>query len=130
MSRIDAIGPDVELIKDRVMVTLEWIGEGWSGDYQEDDPDDDPLLRFTVYEQYESGRGWDQVDDASYCTSLIADQLTPADKNLVLEYLMSQVYDQVRDGKSIKRLCENLSWIDRDTVEYLRLEKERSHAAD
>ena len=78
MSRVDNIGPDVELIRDSIKVELEWIGEGWDGDYQEDDPEDDPLLRFTFYRKDAMAiAGWDQIDDTSYCTQLIADKVSP-----------------------------------------------------
>lgn len=57
----------------REIIKVEWehIGEGWSGDYNPDDPNDEPLLRFTVYirgvwPEFE----WEQLEDASYCTQM------------------------------------------------------------
>ena len=52
-------------------IALQWeyLGEGFSGDYQDDDPDDRPLLRATIYYKGE------QVDDASFCT--LATTVTP-----------------------------------------------------
>lgn len=43
---------------------LEWEhhGEGYSGDYDDEDPDDDPLLRADLYYKNE------MLTDGSYCT--------------------------------------------------------------
>lgn len=37
----------------KVKVVIEWIGEGIDGDYDEEDPDDEPLCRFSVYRRYD-----------------------------------------------------------------------------
>ena len=50
---------------------VDWIyiGEGLSGDWNPNNPNDIPLLRFDVY--YLSGEDqWDMVDDGSYCTNM------------------------------------------------------------
>ena len=100
---------DIELIRGNVKVELENIGEGWSGDYDPDDPDDEPLLRFTVSKKDADGE-WQQVDDASYCTQIRADTPEPRLRE-ILNYLMDEVGDSVESGSSIKRRCEWLSWI-------------------
>ncbi len=76
----------------KVKVVIEWIGEGIDGDYDEEDPDDEPLCRFSVYRRYDRDErmdphflddhtpwgeydideGWRAVADASYCTQLKA----------------------------------------------------------
>ena len=63
----------------------EWndIGEGLSGDYDPNDPDDRRLLRFDVYERV-AGQWW-PVDGGSYCTGLPVD--TP--------------YEQLADGLTV-----------------------------
>ena len=49
-------------------VELHWdCYEGVCGDYNEDDPTDEPLLRFDVLYNGE------QLEDSSYCTNLRAD---------------------------------------------------------
>ena len=97
-----------ELIRDTVRVELEDIGEGYNGDYDPDDPNDTPLLRFTV-SKHEDGE-WYQIDDASYCTQLPV-SITEEQANSVLNFIMNEVYDAVIGGNSIKRRCELLSWI-------------------
>jgi len=39
-------------------VIIEWVelGEGWSGDYNSDDPEDEELLRFDAYIETTSGK--------------------------------------------------------------------------
>lgn len=116
----------MELIRGRVRVTLEWVGEGFDGDYDATDPNDQKLLRFEVDYQpthraereqlerhwvIEHGySSWTPARDASYCTQLPA-SLTEAEQRRVLEYLMDEVYEPLMGGHGIKKLCERLSWI-------------------
>lgn len=93
----------------KVKVSFSNLGEGYSGDYDEDDPQDVNLLRFDVYRKIHA-RTWEFVDDASYCT------LMPAGTNMAilkeaLRHIMDFVEDSVTDGYSIKKVCERLSWI-------------------
>jgi hypothetical protein len=110
---------------DTVQVTLEWIGEGFSGDYDPDDPDDLPLLRYSVYRRYrdneeypegifdldalEDGE-WMACNNASYCTQL---KVTD-DRTMLLEAanrLVAHISQGVIDKARQKRLYEYLSWI-------------------
>ena len=92
------------LTKGRVRIDLEHIGEGWNGDYQPDNANDAPLLRFYVYLDDEA------IEDASYCTQL-PDTLPPETKAAAIVYLMEEIYNPASEGHSIKKLCERLSWI-------------------
>ena len=110
-----------ELIANNVKVTLTNIGEGLFGDYDENDPQDIPLLRFDVYKRYdgpytvadyEAGRGeyWDAIEDASYCTNMRAD--APFDEAIsALVVIMNEVYFFVQQDLPIKKTCERLSTI-------------------
>ena len=96
-----------------VAVELEDIGEGVSGDYNEHDPGDIPLLRFTVLVKSADTHldyDWVPVEDASYCTQLSA-TLPPEQIKAAEELLLDWVYDDVSAGNSVKKLCEALSWI-------------------
>jgi hypothetical protein len=68
-------------LKDEVHVEVEWIGEGYSGDYVPSDPDDVPFVRFTAADL--TGRGRDS-QDVSYCT------LVPAYAPRVAHRLLAQ----------------------------------------
>lgn len=109
-----------------VMVELENLGEGLCEDYDPNDPEDMPLLRFTIYRMcndpayvaqipykfegslYESGE-WMAVSDGSYCTQIRAD--LPEDQlKQAADYILNHVEDGVRNYSFDKRLYEALSW--------------------
>ena len=96
-----------QLTVNNITVELEDIGEGLSGDYDPEDKDDIPLLRFTVL------KGDEPVEDASYCTQVpTIISITEATK--ILGAIMNEVHDPVMQEYSIKKICERLSWIDRE----------------
>ena len=95
---------------------VEWVdlGEGWNGDYDPSDPDDQALIRFDVLELTKveglfSERPeleWKPIDDASYCTQMPADSSDDILRRGA-EIIMNETY-----GKSnIKKICEELSWM-------------------
>lgn len=92
-------------------VRVEWvdIGEGRSGDYNSDDPNDERLLRFYVSRLTEDG--WVDIKDASYCTNMPV-----ATGGVILKEATQLILDRVKDkvlaGESIKKDCEELSYID------------------
>ena len=92
-----------------VRVELEHIGEGWSGDYNSEDPDDTPLVRFTVLTRQPTGE-WQQVADASYCTQIPATE-KPRELQRLASVILMAVYKDAAAGRSIKRTCERLSWL-------------------
>jgi hypothetical protein len=118
--------PDSETVvsvsDDVIRIDLVNIGEGLSGDYNPDDPDDVNLLRFDAYvnnpdtdEDYSGG--WLEIEDASYCTRLPADSdmeaLEKAAKLIHSRYRdVIGSYDDYLNGPSVKKLGEELSWIE------------------
>ena len=97
-------GVIISVEKEDVRVDMEFIGEGWCGDYDPSDPGDEPLLRFTVYQDNM------QVDDASYCMSVRAD----SDKSYIerlAKTILEAVFPAIKGGFSVKKLCEALSWL-------------------
>jgi|GEM_PF-820805 len=102
---------DAEVERNGVIVTLEWIGEGWDGEYDQDDLDDCPLLRFSVYRRDpNSPNGRLELDDASYRTQIPA-TVRPEIATALATYILDQVFDSASSGHSMKKLCERLSWI-------------------
>lgn len=110
-----------------VMVSLEWIGEGLSGDYDSKDPDDIPLLRFNLYRKFTEGDDeqkiinlcesdtyvdgdWMAVQDGSYCV-----QLSALDEHNHLycaaKFILNQVESGIRNWKREKTLYQKLSWV-------------------
>jgi hypothetical protein len=102
---------ELALQRGDLRVTWEWIGEGWSGDYDADDPEDEPLLRFTVDKEVTMGNesGWEQYDDGSYCTRMPVK--TPT-RILVdaLGVILEAAEDSLQNG-SFKKRMEELSWL-------------------
>lgn len=107
----------MELTAGNVKVAWEAIGEGVSGEYDPDDPQDVELLRFSVYVWDIAGNDWIEVDDASYCTQVPVD--TPVETlTVLLARIFNEVYDYVQAGESIKKICERLSWIAVDDAKF------------
>jgi len=66
------------------------------------------VLRFSVHEW--KNEQWTAVEDASYCTNFPV-SATPEQRLEGLRFLMDEVFEPLKDGHSIKKLCERLSWI-------------------
>lgn len=97
-------------------VVLHWdCGEGIDGEYNPYDLSDKPLLRFDVYSQnpaYEDEvNGWRIPPDSSYCTGMDARK----DRRKLLanaKQILEDVDEKCQRGASIKKICEELSWMD------------------
>lgn len=101
-----------------VLVVWEYIGEGYEFDYQPDDPDDIPLLRFSVMAlRPEDGTAvFTPVDDGSYCTLMWVNA-----PKAVLERGANVILDTVAHNIAVKssyrRDLEYLSWMGREWYE-------------
>jgi len=101
------------LIREKVKVELVDLGEGYHGDFNPDDPEDEPLFRFDIYCFDDDTNGWELVSDGSYCTTTPVS--TPADlKKKIIEYIMDKVEGPLNKGKSIKGICQWLSHLSPD----------------
>jgi hypothetical protein len=103
------------LVKDNVKIEWVDLGEGWDGDYNENDPNDQELLRFDVYSRKRKNGAWEAVDDASYCTQVPLKTPRPV-LNKLLQHLMDNIEPAITGGWSVKKLCERLSWISPEWV--------------
>jgi len=103
----------MELIKNNVKVEWVELGEGFSGDYDPDDPDDVELLRFDVSVLID--KEWVDPGDASYCTLFPVNESDEI-KMKALKLIMDEVYEWASQGYSVKKLCERLSWINPEWV--------------
>ena len=102
------------------IIRADWYdaGEGICGDYNPEDPDDIPLLRFDIYKK--EGEDWVGVDDASYCTRMPAtERLETLTRSLYI--IFKEYNDVLKDDPdvSVKKLGEALSWISPDDIEVL-----------
>ena len=93
-------------------VKVEWCNcdEGWWGDYNPENPEDENLLRFDV-SVFRNGQ-WEEKDDASYCTQFPA-SASMAEKCQALQILGKEFDDALSSDidVSVKKLGERLSWI-------------------
>lgn len=93
-------------------VTWEWIGEGLSGDYNEKDKEDVPLLRFSC-DKYDIDTGiWNPLDDSSYCTRL---PITTPIRFLAIAATI--LIEAMNDESNTKKEFERLSWFCLDDFE-------------
>ncbi len=107
--------PVAEVGRGDVKVVLEYIGEGFQGDFTNDGIDK-PLMRMSVAKKQpcEDGRDhpdwdWVDVDNSSYCTQIIVD-VDEMLMNNFCKIVVDKVYDDVKAGNSIKKMCEEFSW--------------------
>ena len=99
----------MELIRKNIKVEWVDLSEGYFGDWDPDDPEDQSLLRFDI-SRLENNE-WTEIFDASYCTLFPADSSNQL-KSKALKHIMNYIYSNASDGQSIKRDCEKLSWIE------------------
>lgn len=89
------------------------MGEGHDGDYNPEDPDDEPLLRLDFMQMDEDGNYLDI--DGSGCTQVNADKATMDQRQCFLEMAMAYAQEHVvRGDRSFKRLVGALTWQDQD----------------
>jgi hypothetical protein len=62
---------EVVLERENKRIIWEYIGEGYDGEYNPNDVNDSPLLRFVCSELNEKDNQWYEMDNASYCTRLL-----------------------------------------------------------
>lgn len=109
---------DIEAIKGDVKVTLQYIGEGKSGDYTGEE-DDIPLIRFSVNKKEPANYSypgaehpdwdWCEVENSSYCTQIPVDT-SKEELEKIASFILDKVEESVTIGDGIKRLCEELSY--------------------
>lgn len=97
-----------ELIKGKFRVEWTYIGEGINGDFNKEDQNDVPLLRFYVSELNDEGE-WDEI--GSYCT-LFPLNTTKEDQEKALVLIMNRVETACHRESGIRHELEELSWID------------------
>lgn len=124
----------MELIKNDVRIELEDIGEGECGEYDENDPNDTPYLRFYTQvrgglaKQYTAGilsysvdeTAWRDLPRGSYCTRIPATASEEVQKAF-LEELMSRSYDAITRIEGYKRILEEATWLTPDDLTKTRL---------
>lgn len=96
---------------------LDWVylDEGWYGDYNPDDPTDEPLIRFDVYvwdKHYEDWNG--EIDGTSYCTQNTVG-VGADDLRLMGLSILERFADVFDNGGSGKYCLQEASWLTPDS---------------
>ena len=89
----------VSYTKGNYRIELAYIGEGYEGDYDENDKDDEPLLRADLYRK-EDGEWFDEPE-ASCCTSESARITKTEAKKLAGNILKNYINIVPKIGKSV-----------------------------
>lgn len=108
---------------------LEYEGEGFNGEYQSEDPNDQPLLRFRLFIRGELAKtlsetirdveydpatpdSWMDFPNGSYCTNINA-QIGDEQAQRLADQMVITIAEVYATGNiPLKRICERLSWID------------------
>jgi len=99
---------------DNVKVELEHIGEGFFGDYNEEDSKDVPLLRFYISGLIDGN--WEELDDCSYCTRIPAtakQEIVDAAARFICKEYSAALKSRGMDNPP-KKLGAELSWLSED----------------
>lgn len=86
-------------------VVVEWIGEGKNGDYDPNDKNDSPMLRFSCHQRNQQDTDWEEMSCSSYCTRLAYDAPFGKVSALAREVLLT-----VMCNPNYKSELERLSW--------------------
>ena len=105
-----------------IKVEMAYIGEGYNGDYDENNPEDKPLLRFYTYINTHHGTDdsnsfWEDLEDGSCCTTIPKDSdithIVDAAKKILAELRKTiTCYDEEKGIPSAKHVAEKMSWLD------------------
>lgn len=114
---VKTLGQSIRLEKQGLVMDLDDLGEGENGDYDPDDPEDTPLLRFSFYARPTGAGDKDgelmEIRDSSYCTLIDArlDFETRLACALVVFRNIQQVVGPYPDeyAQGAKRACEEMS---------------------
>lgn len=119
------------LVRERGPIRVAWVchGEGYNGEYDPRDPEDELLLRFDVAVKAE-GIG-DFVTVESRCTCFPAS--TPIkDKEAALDMLLDHFHHAYTShpGHSLRSLADRLSYISADTYQDLVPDNSQNYRYD
>lgn len=95
------------------MVSIEWIGEGVDGDYNENDAGDLPMLRFYCSKYNDEVGDFEELPSGSYCTNL-----TTATPRSALLIYADMLLTAIEEGEDYRHKLEELTWIKKESLTY------------
>lgn len=102
---INITGEITSTENDRWRINATWLGEGYDGDYQADDINDEPLMRFDVIDKT-AEQFTDEYMPYSYCTNAKANDIESCQRFIEAVLLI------VKDNSIPKHELERLTWWD------------------
>lgn len=109
--------PNNNLVREKgpVRVALVCLGEGYNGEYDPTNPEDELLLRFDLFLKDETNGEWMPAE--SRCTCL-ANEAPLQDKEAALDILLNRFYEAFTNHieQDLGALADELSYISADTV--------------
>ena len=117
------------IVRQRGNIRVAWvcIGEGYNGEYDPNDPEDELLLRLDVAAKNEETGDWKTVE--SRCTCFAA-SASPQDQEAALEILLDRFWNAYSTGthQCLGALADEMSYISADTYYSVALEAEQETA--
>ncbi len=112
--------PINELTRERGPVRVAWVclGEGYNGEYDPRDPEDELLLRFNLFLKDETSGEWRPAGSRLTC---FAAKASVKDKKAALDILLNRFYDAytTEPRQCMSTLADELSYISADTYHSL-----------
>ena len=115
----------IEETRGNLRISVEDIGEGWSGEYDEQNQDDSPLLRFEVlvrdspHVETEDGfadeDGFAAAVDTSYCTAVTSN----AQNEIALAKYLARQLAGITTGSELRQECQRLSWVSDSELNFM-----------
>lgn len=109
-----------ELVRERGPVRAAWVclGEGYNGDYDPANPEDEPLLRFDLSVKDGDSGDFETVESRRTC---FAERASMKDKEAALDILLRRFYDAYigESRQCICTLADELSYISAGTYHSL-----------
>lgn len=109
-----------ELVRERGPIRVAWVclGEGYNGDYDPTNPEDELLLRFNLSVKDGGSRDFETVESRRTC---FAEKASEKDKEAALDILLRRFYDAYTcdSRRCICTLADELSYISAGTYHSL-----------
>jgi hypothetical protein len=104
--------PSYVATKGRLRVELTYIGEGYNGDYDPDDPEDAPLYRVDI-----TRRGVDyETDGGSWCTCIVANDPN-SDYKAIAKRIVEYAHMRRTTGPcTLDHIAQSVSWFSNNNL--------------
>ena len=105
------------LIRERGPIRVTWVclSEGYNGEYDPTNPEDELLLRFNLFLKDETSGDWRLAESRLTC---FAAKVSVKDQEAALDILLDRFYDAYANhpARDLGALADTLSYISADTV--------------